>query len=101
MNRRTALASVSAYWAPAAASTDPIASSPPRTCRWVPCHSATTPWKRADAWPVQASCSATSRAIIVFTWPSISPEMRAMSAEAAWMRSVSTWNCVAMGSLPV
>ena len=46
--------------------------------------------------PVQASCRPTNRAIIAVTWPSISAEMRWMSADAAWMRSVSTWNCVAM-----
>ncbi|GGB81672.1 hypothetical protein GCM10011314_21610 [Knoellia flava] len=37
-----------------------------------------------------------SRASICPTWASISPEMRLMSPEAAEMRSVSTWNCVAM-----
>ena len=46
--------------------------------------------------PVQAPCSPVRRAIIAVTWPSISVEMRAMSPEAAWMRSVSTVNCADM-----
>ena len=55
VNIRTACASASAYWDPAAPSTCPIESSEVRTCCWVPRHCATTPWNWADAEPVQAS----------------------------------------------
>ena len=62
------------------------------TLAWVARHSLATPWNRLAAEPVQASWRAVSRAIMAATWPSMSAPIRLMSAEAAVIRSVSTWN---------
>ena len=71
------------------------------TCAWVACHCPTTDWNWLAAPPRQASSRAVSRPIIACTCPSMSPAMRVMSADAAWMRSVSTWNCAVMGPPPL
>ena len=68
-------------------------SSRSRVCR--PRHSLSTPCHSVAAVPVQLLERADRRPVISATDDSMSPAILPMSAEAVWIRSVSTVNAMA------